>query len=399
MNLFNFISKIDHQLDETIHIDASKLERLIQNILKDFGGALHSDIGDKLTKYDDEYCFKLKPKHVKVVRSPQVRCVQCIAGMISFKRREYLDMNTGKKFYFVDDALGLQKRHRLSDLLKLNILSLRQKKSCREVSNLIFGRVSRQTVTNIVFNCVPDCLNIDFSLCQSRDVTDVFLEADEDHTKLQNGYSKAVNLVYVHEGYVLSSKGRNKLKNPFFIPQMAHRNIWSFAAKYIHARYGKNVRIHVCGDGANWIKSAQKYFPDCIYKLDKFHTYKAVTSIAGKDYSLRSKLIAALRNKDHIELTKCYDLAIKNDTSCGKSLAFDYLENNFKYIDLSAKNHCSAEAHISHIYSTMFSSRPHGWSKKGLLKMAMLRTILYSNIDIYTLFEPLQKFKNVSSLG
>ena len=70
--------------------------------------------------------------------------------------------------------------------------------SCRRVSKSIFGRVSRQTVTNVVFNHVPDCLNIDFSLCQSRGVTDIYLEADEDHTKLQNGYSKAVNLVYVH---------------------------------------------------------------------------------------------------------------------------------------------------------------------------------------------------------
>lgn len=39
---------------------------------------------------------------------------------------------------------------------------------------------------------------------------------------------------------------------------------------------------------------------------------------------------------------------------------------------------CSAEGHVSHVFADRMSSRPLGWSKKGVDKMARLRIYYYN---------------------
>lgn len=56
--------------------------------------------------------------------------------------------------------------------------------------------------------------------------------------------------------------------------------------------------------------------------------------------------------------------------------------NNLDSIDLSKKYRCSAEAHISHIYADRMSSRPLCWTKHGSRKMAKLRTLIFSGINL-----------------
>ena len=46
---------------------------------------------------------------------------------------------------------------------------------------------------------------------------------------------------------------------------------------------------------------------------------------------------------------------------------------------------CSAEGHVSHIYSDRMSSRPLGWSKTGADKMARLRVYYYNKGDMLEL--------------
>ena len=46
---------------------------------------------------------------------------------------------------------------------------------------------------------------------------------------------------------------------------------------------------------------------------------------------------------------------------------------------------CSAEGHVSHIYSDRMSSRPLGWSRTGADKMARLRIYSQNKRDILEL--------------
>src|SRR5690606_15481658 len=58
-----------------------------------------------------------------------------------------------------------------------------------------------------------------------------------------------------------------------------------------------------------------------------------------------------------------------------------YLRNNWKAIKIYREEACGGsctEGHVSHVLSSRLSSRPMGWSKKGLKQMAELRAYCYS---------------------
>jgi hypothetical protein len=60
---------------------------------------------------------------------------------------------------------------------------------------------------------------------------------------------------------------------------------------------------------------------------------------------------------------------------------FDSIKNQYAsdYIG------CSAEGHVSHIYSDRLSSRPLGWSREGLDQMARLRVFRANGGNVYGL--------------
>ena len=71
MKLTDFAIQSDAKLDDCILNETHKLEELHAEIIHDFKDCLCANIGEKLTKYDDFYCHKIKPKHIKVYRSQE----------------------------------------------------------------------------------------------------------------------------------------------------------------------------------------------------------------------------------------------------------------------------------------------------------------------------------------
>lgn len=80
-----------------------------------------------------------------------------------------------------------------------------------------------------------------------------------------------------------------------------------------------------------------------------------------------------------------------------------YLLNNWDGIviynqDGSDIKGCSAEGHVSHIYSSRMSSRPLGWSRNGADKMSRLRIYYYNGGDMLDLVR-MQKEKMALAVG
>lgn len=78
----------------------------------------------------------------------------------------------------------------------------------------------------------------------------------------------------------------------------------------------------------------------------------------------------------------------------------DYILNNVEGIKNLYRNKkelhgCSAEGHVSHIYSDRMSSRPMGWSTTNINNMSRLRTAKEDNISTE---EILNKSKKVIEL-
>ena len=84
----------------------------------------------------------------------------------------------------------------------------------------------------------------------------------------------------------------------------------------------------------------------------------------------------------------------------------NYILNNVEGIKNLYRNKkelhgCSAEGHISHIYSDRMSSRPMGWSTRNVNNMSKLRTSKEDNISTKEILEKSKKvieFKEIQKI-
>ena len=101
---------------------------------------------------------------------------------------------------------------------------------------------------------------------------------------------------------------------------------------------------------------------------------KAITGLTKNNKDKRDEYLKRIEAKDieffKAEYYKRYKKDAKKDDSSNKMKGLVYLINNIEHIDLSTKNRCSAEGHISNVLSKRMSSRPMGWSRKGANIMA-----------------------------
>jgi len=80
--------------------------------------------------------------------------------------------------------------------------------------------------------------------------------------------------------------------------------------------------------------------------------------------------------------------------------SFNYFKNNWAGIEIREREYdkvveCSAEGHISHILSARMSSRPMGWSKDGVDKMARLRAFKAKRGNVYDFLSTQKKEKKL----
>lgn len=70
------------------------------------------------------------------------------------------------------------------------------------------------------------------------------------------------------------------------------------------------------------------------------------------------------------------------------------ISNYYKYRKLL--HGCSAEGHVSHIYSDRMSSRPMGWKNKNIDNMSKLRLLREDNISVKTILEKQEKIIDIN---
>ena len=199
-------------------------------------------------------------------------------------------------------------------------------------------------------------------------------------------------LVYVYEG-ITDESGRNKLVNPKYFGGVYDgpdgvESLWKEVKHYIENNYDveKIDKIYINGDGAGWIRSGTKYIPGGEFVLDKFHMHKYIIKATSHLWDsvddARSMLYRAIHKKKKWMAEDTFNriLEVTEDESRRRTVdtAKKYILNNWSGImhQVKAKDvnfGCSAEGHVSHIFSDRMSSRPLGWSRTGADKMARLR--------------------------
>ena len=399
-------------MENILHDFNKKVISLVINCLKnsitekgisDFTNDLESEMirfGSEVTQFIVEYAeniiFKLKERKEKFESlEKDERTIISIFGEINFKRRYYQDKETKERIYLLDQFLKLEKRERMLPNVKERLIEEARETSYRRAGQKAsYGtEISKQTVKNEI-NKLDFKTEIAEEKENKKKVKKLYIIADEDHVHLQKGGIEEPRLVIVYDNVVEKGK-RIELKNKKHFGGIYAKRIddlWEEVMTYIENNYDTEYleRVYISGDGASWIKTGLEWIVKSKYVLDEFHMKKAVNGIVGritktnkeKKEKEKKELRTALRRLNFVRFKeKCYEILaeeIEKTNRRRKEDLMNYILNNVEGIKNLYRNKkelhgCSAEGHISHIYSDRMSSRPMGWSTTNVGNMSKLR--------------------------
>lgn len=377
-----------------------------------------SQVTQFLVEYSENIIFKLKDRKEKFeCLEKDDRTIISIFGEINFKRRYYQDKETKERVYLLDQFLKLEKRERMLPNVKERLIEEARETSYKRAGQKAsYGtEISKQTVKN-------EINKLDFKAEEAEEkenkkkVKKLYIIADEDHVHLQKGGIEEPRLIIVYDSIIEKGK-RIELKNKKHFGGIYTKKIddlWEEVMSYIENNYDTEYleRVYISGDGANWIKTGLEWIIKSVYVLDEFHMKKAINGIVGRITKANKKekekqkkeIRTAIRRLNFVRFKEiCYEILEEEKEKTireRKEDLMDYILNNVEGIKNLYRNKkelhgCSAEGHVSHIYSDRMSSRPMGWSTTNINNMSRLRTAKEDNISTE---EILNKSKKVIEL-
>lgn len=370
-------------------------------------------IAETLTEFNEMLCESHnRKKRWNIVRTDHAQLLTSI-GNVCFEKTLFIEKKTGKREYLLNTLVGLQKHERMTEDALACILEEAVQTSYRKGGEQVSltDQVSKQTVKNKIHQLqFPKMKTAE---AEKRKVKYLFIEADEDHVALQHKESKKerrhiAKLVYVHEGYEeeLGTSGRKRLKNRHAFSGLyegyeENVRLWQEVNTYLEDTYDMEAveKIFVSGDGGAWIDRSEEVLGKKVHMLlDEFHLRKymnnAVKHLGDSQQDGAKQLKHLIKRGGRKDTEKYMDLLLSHtNTKSEYNMVAEskrYIINNWKKITAKRGTRrivpgCSAEGHVSHILSARLSSRPMGWSKRGLDQMCKLRAYWMNGGDLYAL--------------
>lgn len=400
-------------IQQTMKIISIGFEKNIKNLLeqgqdisqfiletqKDLNSVGVSIVKEALEKADEAAkASKDRKKEWYVKEKSAPNTLATIFGEVHYSRTYYTHKKTSEFKYISDEMLGISAYDKMDLSLKAKLIEEAVETPYRRSG--IRATEALEISGQSVMNTIRDMGAVGNDEAEykkvNRDATILYVEVDEDHVSLQNGKTAEPKLVYVHEGFRVKGKARTELVNARYFGGMYTKSddLWEEVSTYIDEAYDyeKIKKIYVSGDGAQYIKSGAKWLNKGVYVFDRYHLTKYIKQAAGHIENGEKEIWRAVREQDKKYLKIVFD-TIEGATPEGSKLesvkvASKCITNNFeslKYHYCDDYAGCSAEGHISHIYADRMSSRPLGWSLKGVDQMARLRVFKKNGGKVYDL--------------
>ena len=404
----------------------SIIEGGLSNFTDDLNDRLMK-LGYDLTKfaleYAEEIIFNLKERKIEFESlEKDDRKIITIFGEIDFKRRYYLDKETEKKVYLLDEYFKIAPKERLLENVETRLIEEAIETNYEKAGKVASYKteISKQTTMNKISELK---INVEEKKQPTKKIVDnIYCIADEDHVHLQKGGIEEPRLIIVYDSIIRNGK-RTKLCNKKHFGGVYTKRIddlWEEVLTYIDNTYDleKVKNVFILGDGANWIKTGLEWLPRSINVLDKFHLMKAVNGIVGKESKENAKEKAEYKRRIYrsfyslnFEETRkiVYEILAEEmdeSTRLRKERLLKYILNNKQGITNLYKyqkelHGCSAEGHISHLYSVRLSSRPLGWKTINVNNVSKLRLIKADNKEIQEIVHNKRKvieFKEIEKI-
>lgn len=330
------------------------------------------------------------------IQRHDTRTLITTVGDAAFTRTLYRDRQDGGYRYLLDDVLGLEAHERFTEAAEAAMLAEAARTSYREASLVLPTEtgITKTTVMNKVHGLKEWMPEEEGDGRKEAEV--LMIDADEDHLSEQHGRGSAgrngkfiSKLLYVYDGKSAECAGRNRIEGIHYVGGLypdsdGTREMWEQAWDYISRNYdtGKLRKVYVCGDGAGWIRACTEWLPGSEFVLDRFHLMKHIYGATGwmcdSMGEARSELYRTIVGNHRQEFTDYTGLMARTaPNSAPVEQLQTYVLNNWEAIQTAYHDEnstgCSAEGHVSHVFSDRMSSRPMGWSQDGADSMSRLR--------------------------
>ena len=382
----NFLEHLDAfpEFEENVH-------KLTDQIAADF-------LGLTLTNADALIRESGKRKDSYTVQRSRERTLISSVGDVVFNHTLYRDRD-GKTRCLLDELIRLPDRERLTSAAEAKLLNEAEIHSYQHAAESIRTKgqtVTKTTVMNKVHAVEKEIMGMEEPLSEKKSCEYLYIEADEDHIHRQkDGKEQGCfigKLVYLFEGKEDVCKGRRKLISPFYFGGLyagteQNTALWEEVDAYIRRHYDEDTLkcVYINSDGAGWIRAAENYVWKSKLVADRFHLMKYINRVARHTseenktkgrfyrYIYKNQLVAAKKLLTRIE-NRC------EGSSRAVQECRTYLTGNWEYIQRAFHDKhvlgCSAEGHVSSVYSERMSSRPMGWSETGSDRMCKLRCFI-----------------------
>ncbi|HHW32497.1 MAG TPA: ISLre2 family transposase [Clostridiaceae bacterium] len=362
----------------------------------------------------DEYLrgCELRKKDWEIVRKDETGLLTSF-GTIRYSRTYFKPKEGGKRQHLVDKIVGIEPHDRVSADVVINAIDEAADSSYRKAGETAayMDEITKQAVMNKVHSL--EIIEPEIKIDKKKDIRILYVEADEDHVALQEKGSKnkedkykqnnvMPKLIYVHEGfdYEKSTKKRKVLKDVQYFGGIYKNSedLWIEVSEYIDKVYNTDSieTIYLSGDGASWIRQGLNWIPKSRFVLDNYHLQKYIKIATAHldDKSIYQELKDALEWPCKKMLKKVFKKILELTETDTKAKAIKdarrYMLNNWDGIEIKAEKGfeiigCSAEGHVSHVFSDRLSSRPRGWSRIGVAKMSKLRIFKKNGGNVYDL--------------
>ena len=325
--------------------------------------------------------------------------VDTVFGTIRYTRRLYVDRETGKTVYLLDQVLQFDGSQGLSPHLEeIAVRWATDGPSYRAAADRIeeflgYRPLSHEAIRKRLLEAAQQ--EETWRAKKLRAPRVLFVEVDGLHVKLQRQKQKTMEhrMAIVHEGWVREGR-RVRLKAKRHFKHEGKEEFWSAFGEFLLKYYDmdENTWLVVGGDGAPWIGECTSYFHRCIYMLDRFHVARDLKRFIGhlpEVWQRVRKMLAAGDGHGLAKLVREIDLeTIANEQreEWRKYVGFidQHAEHLTDYrqilqahgIDTSGMRPMgSAEAQMR-VFARRTKRRGYSWSKQG--SSAIIRMIIAS---------------------
>ena len=343
---------------------------------------------------DQMLCDDIVRDEKYTIQRHDTRELLTINGPICFTHTLFRNREDGSYHYLLDEWLGLDAHERLSCAAETAVLVEATRSSYSRAAKVL-GKDAEISKTAVMDKVHAVQAEIPFEKpVKKKCVEYLYIEADEDHihkqekTLSEKKSGMIGKLLYLYEGRV-EEDGRRELTNVFYLGGLyagseENHRLFRRMQKYIETNYETKYlkQVYSSGDCGAWIKAGVTDIDKGVMVMDKYHLMKYINKAAGQmlddTNEVKGRLWKALykgRKKKFVKTLKAVRKCATNEKAVDE--CEEYVLNNWDSAVLCMQDKnvygCSAEGHVSHVYSDRMSSRPMGWSEAGADAMCRLR--------------------------